>query len=760
MEALHNMTHSKFPTIGMGHAYRMKCAGRISAVMVSVTSFAAAATIYVAPGGSDSNPGTIDNPFRTFKKAASRMKAGDTCYLRGGIYREVLRPAGSGTEGKPLTFAAYKNEQPVLTGADPIIEWKADGNGVFSAPMDWTLGDGNQLFINGEMMCEARWPNSDTNFLFHPNRAAADKGRPDTLTCRELTGGDDTWKGAQLWCAGGSRWICWTANVISYESAAHKLLIDEKKGDWYRPGKGRLFVLRGLRRCLDAPGEWFYNAGSKKMLLIPPEGVDLKKVVVEAKRRQDAIDLSGLSYINLQGLEFRACGIRMNKKSSNNTLYKLKGRYVSHSYRHDASYKYGVQLKGSHNSVLDCDLGYSSASVLSVEGSDHRIINNYIHHGGYAGLWKGTVCLSGRRILFSHTTVRHAGRDLINTHGLMESMVQYNDVSDAGWLTYDLGMFYGHNTDYANTVFKYNLVHDNHAGHFGMGIYFDHCSHNVIVHDNIVWNVSYNPLQINNPSYCNLVFNNSCWKSGPVRSFDHDNRQDLYGCRYFNNILNKDIDLPDHVVVENNMINPDPPYANPAKQDFRLTDSSPNTLGARRPGRIGCDLDNPPKPLPVYKPPRVPWMNMVKNACFEFGTLEGWEKTGAKKAELTRGNGWGNIASPENDKTYNTGTSKFELQLGPGKDGVSQLVTGLTPDKTYHLSAWLRVSDESESVVLSVRDHGGEVVSAGSSSTEWERKTVTFTTGLSSSRAVVCIRKNTDGPGHARGDNFLLPLAP
>ena len=102
----------------------------------------------------------------------------------------------------------------------------------------------------------------------------------------------------------------------------------------------------------------------------------------------------------------------------------------------------------------------------------------------------------------------HAGRDLINTHGLMESLVQYNDVSEAGWLTKDLGMFYGHNTDFANTEFRYNLVHDNHAEHCAMGIYFDHLSHNAIVHHNVVWNVGMDPIGSTTPAtatWCSTI---------------------------------------------------------------------------------------------------------------------------------------------------------------------------------------------------------------------------------------------------------------
>ena len=54
---------------------------------------ARAAEYFVALDGADSSSGSHDRPFRTIQKAAETMKAGDTCYVRGGLYRQVVRLA-------------------------------------------------------------------------------------------------------------------------------------------------------------------------------------------------------------------------------------------------------------------------------------------------------------------------------------------------------------------------------------------------------------------------------------------------------------------------------------------------------------------------------------------------------------------------------------------------------------------------------------------------------------------------------------------
>ena len=703
---------------------------------------------YVAPTGKDSAAGTRFAPFKTIQKAADKARAGDRVIISAGIYRETVRPKNSGKKDAPITFMAVPGQNVVISGADEVKGWKAIGNGVYAAPIPWEFKPNDLVLANGELLVEARWPNGGENWLFQPVRATASSGSETTLVCPQLEGEKDAWNGAELWCAGGAAWICWSGKVTAFDPQSKTLTFDttQKMNKWYIPRKGNLFVLRGLRRCLDAPGEWWYDQKGKRLLLIPPKGIDRKTLQIETTRRPHTFDLKGRSHITLRGLQFRAGGIEMNDSSSHNTLTNLYGRYMT------------VLVKGRHHLVLSCDLGYTKGPMLRIHGEDNRVINNHIHHGGYGGGWQGILHLSGRRTLFSHNTVRHGGRDLINTHGLKESLVQYNDVSDSGWLTKDLGMFYGHNNDYMNTVFRYNLVHDNHAKHVAMGIYFDHLSHNAIVHHNIVWNVGMDPIRFNNPSYGNLVYHNSCWKTGRVGTFDHAKRNDLFACRYVNNIFNKDLRLA-NATVEGNLLDANPPYRDPEARDFRLNPGLSTNAGAIPSGgsmwKAGCDLSNPPKPLPVWQAARVPWMNGIRNACFELGSLESWTTTKGADVELIKGNGWGNSWGPE--YKHKTGTSKFELQLAQG--GVEQTVA-LAPNREYTLSAWLRVSDAKESVSIGIRGHGGKPMSVSSSSTEWERKTLTFKTGANAERAIVAITKTSGGKGHVWGDNIVLPLTP
>ena len=50
------------------------------------SSYAGAATYYVAPNGSNSNAGTQATPFATLQKAHDIANPGDLIYMRGGTY--------------------------------------------------------------------------------------------------------------------------------------------------------------------------------------------------------------------------------------------------------------------------------------------------------------------------------------------------------------------------------------------------------------------------------------------------------------------------------------------------------------------------------------------------------------------------------------------------------------------------------------------------------------------------------------------------
>ena len=84
---------------------------------------------YVAPNGSDSNPGTLASPYATIQHAVNHLEAGDTIYVRSGTYVEVVIVRQSGTAESPITIAAYPGETPIIDGQFTLPEQPAYGWG-------------------------------------------------------------------------------------------------------------------------------------------------------------------------------------------------------------------------------------------------------------------------------------------------------------------------------------------------------------------------------------------------------------------------------------------------------------------------------------------------------------------------------------------------------------------------------------------------------------------------------------------------------
>ncbi|MCC6750432.1 MAG: right-handed parallel beta-helix repeat-containing protein [Deltaproteobacteria bacterium] len=74
-------------------------------------------TYYVAPGGTDTNPGTQALPFKTLQKGGSALAAGDRLVVRGGLYAETVTFSRSGSAAQPIQIVAFSGETPVVEGA-------------------------------------------------------------------------------------------------------------------------------------------------------------------------------------------------------------------------------------------------------------------------------------------------------------------------------------------------------------------------------------------------------------------------------------------------------------------------------------------------------------------------------------------------------------------------------------------------------------------------------------------------------------------
>lgn len=67
----------------------------------------------------DNNSGTKESPFKTISAAAKIAKAGEKVIIKGGIYRECVRPEGYGKDAdNMLCFEGAEGEEVIITGGE------------------------------------------------------------------------------------------------------------------------------------------------------------------------------------------------------------------------------------------------------------------------------------------------------------------------------------------------------------------------------------------------------------------------------------------------------------------------------------------------------------------------------------------------------------------------------------------------------------------------------------------------------------------
>ena len=551
---------------------------------------AEANALYVSTGGADDNAGTLEAPFRSVQKCASTAQSGQTCILRAGTYRETVKPATSG-----IKFKSQAGEKVTISGADAITGWSQHSGNIYKAPMSFDLGAGsNQVLVNGVMMTEARWPNVtarlDRSKFATPDNAYQSGGGSWTLADSDLKNIPSSGY-VNLSLGGlGLSWITQTARITS--AANGKVTFKPvREGFHYYPHKGTPYYVWGDLSLLDSKEEWFYKDGS--LYLWSENGAPKN---VEAKRRQVAFDLNGLSNTSISGINVRAATIVTDGNSANITFDDMLIEYVAHFTYVDTNpwtfgSNTGILLQGKNHTFKNSVVRYSAGNGVAMHGTGHILTNNVIHDVSYGGTEGSAVAMScgvcpgsSNSHQVTWNTMYNSGRSVLVHRKVGKSKILHNNMYNAGILMDDLGVTYSYETDGQGTEIAYNYIHDNLASHVGLGIYLDHNSNNHFIHHNAIWNTD-DALRFNFPSRNNKAHNNILFARKQSVDYWGTNRnaKDLSGTEVFNNITNKEIRLNYGGSQSNNYMgdpnfnsfDPEAGAHNYENHDFTLRSDSP-----------------------------------------------------------------------------------------------------------------------------------------------------------------------------------------
>jgi hypothetical protein len=462
--------------------------------------------LYVATNGSDSNLGTIGSPFATIQHCASTALSGGTCAIRGGTYREMVAP-NSG-----VTLTSYYGEPVVIDGSDPLTGWTQYQGSIYRVAATLSSGDTNQVFVNGQMMTEARWPNS--NDLFHVNWATAQVGTtPTTVVDSNLP--SVNWVGARihLW-SGDDPWDPQTGVITASGTGQVIFTVDGASYPPYiQPEAGGYYYLFGTLSALDTANEWYYDSSKGNLYLWAPGGVNPNALTVTAKQRQWAIDLSGKSNVTIIGIGIFASSINSDANSANNTIDGITARYLSHfttlpdnpgypsSYWYDHLIDTGIVINGTGNVLENSSISWSAGNGIALLGSGNTVKNNLIHGVGYMANYVSGISLLGTNQAITGNTIHSTGRFAIfptpvDTNNVQpdNDEISYNNLYGAMMLSRDGAEIYaGYNTFVSGTQIDHNWIHGGQslisgaADNFPLsGVYLDFAT-GFTVDENVLW---------------------------------------------------------------------------------------------------------------------------------------------------------------------------------------------------------------------------------------------------------------------------------
>ncbi|SPE52387.1 putative Alpha-1,3-galactosidase A [Verrucomicrobia bacterium] len=507
----------------------------VAVLALGLSVRAEATTYYVATNGLDTYAGTnLAAPYKSIQRAAVRMVAGDCCFIRAGVYHQTLAPSHSGTAGGPITFSAYSNEVVTLDAADAVSGWAVWSNGIYQAPVTWSLGAGyDQVFVDGAMVHQAQQPAYGNGDVFHPGTAVVSVSSNNVISSAAWSGKPDNyWAGA--WFVGGVdlMWAWQTARVIS--STGSTITVDPatETSPWFS-GNGRGF-LWGQLDFLDADNEWQLqtNANTNTLYLRIAGGADPSTHTVEMKSRNWCVDFNGQSYITVSGLNLSAGAVRV--VGNGNVLQGCRAQFLSHflgfnsGYAEDGGVQQGggVVISGTSNIVRNCTLLNTAGCGVKSSGTSNLITRNLIYNTDYSGTYAACLVIEGNRDTVTFNTAHSSGRDILRPGGAGLD-IRFNDLSDPGRLCLDLGVIYAwgvlsQGTGGPGTRIAFNWIHDNLHPVPSPLIYLDNYDADFIVDHNVCWNSGGDAgVRINGPALGHLIYNNTLFNCSDVGTFTY-----------------------------------------------------------------------------------------------------------------------------------------------------------------------------------------------------------------------------------------------
>ncbi|MDP8244636.1 MAG: right-handed parallel beta-helix repeat-containing protein [Candidatus Hinthialibacter antarcticus] len=480
------------------------------------------ATLFVSPKGDDANAGSKQKPVASIQRAVDLLRESpeksDAKEIRvlPGVYSLnatiVLDQRDNGLTvqaqsggvrvigGKTINgFKSVENDAILKrlpeAARGHVMQCDLKGQGITDFGELQLRGFGRpgnpsamELFIDGEAMTLARWPNEGWAKI-----ADAPNGNE---------GGMFTFEGEQpaKWMNAPDVWLHgywsrdWADSYVKVKRIApdeHAIYTEEPHGV-YGYTKGKRWYALNLLEELDAAGEYYIDRESGVLYVWPKKSLKNAEVFVSTLE-QPLVQIKNAKNVKIVGLTLecsRGDGVEVRDSESIQiagcTLRNLGQR--------------GVSINGGKlNSVLSCDIYDVVEGGIALNGGDrktlapanHSAVNNDIYrYARCVRTYRPAISLQGVGNRIAHNRI-HDGPHTGVLFGGNDHILENNEVYNLCWESGDVGAFYiGRDWTMRGHLVQHNYFHEINGPHtYGAQcIYLDDAASGVTIKGNIFQN--------------------------------------------------------------------------------------------------------------------------------------------------------------------------------------------------------------------------------------------------------------------------------